>query len=116
MVFLLPDMVAALCLYNSAAKAHLCYHGGMSSFSRLVSYILNLDYKHGITLILAYILTHLNVEADFHWEDWFQIGTFFLAQFRLHSNYGVNRRWICWDPHVPINVEHFQPPLDISVE
>ena len=37
----------------------------MSSFlSRLTSWILSVTDKHGITLIPAYIPTHLNVEAD----------------------------------------------------
>ena len=35
------------------------------SLSRLVCNVLSLTQKHGITLIPAYIPTHLNVEADY---------------------------------------------------
>ena len=39
-------------------------------FSRLACQILSLTDKHGITLLPAYIPTHLNVEADFLSGDW----------------------------------------------
>ena len=43
----------------------------MSPFlSRLACQILSLTDKHGITLLPAYIPTHLNVEADFLSWDW----------------------------------------------
>ena len=43
----------------------------MSPFlSRLAYQILSLTKKHGITLLPAYIPTHLNVEADFLSQDW----------------------------------------------
>ena len=43
----------------------------MSPFlSRLACQILSLTDKHGITLIPAYICTHLNVEADYlSWDQ-----------------------------------------------
>ena len=66
MVFYLSGKVVTFHLDNSTAKAYLCNHGGtMSPFlSRLACWILSLTDKHGITLIPAYIPTHLNVEAD----------------------------------------------------
>ena len=43
----------------------------MSPFLSLLAFqILSLTNKHGITLIPAYIPTHLNVEADFISQDW----------------------------------------------
>ena len=52
---------------KSTAKAYLCNQGGTVSpfLSRLACGILSLTDKHGITLIPAYIPTHLNVEADY---------------------------------------------------
>ena len=66
MAFHLPGKVVALHLDNSTAKAYLCNQGGTSSpfLSRLACWILSLTNKHGITLIPAYIPTHLTVEAD----------------------------------------------------
>ena len=66
MAFHLPGMVAALHLDKSAAKAYLCNQGGTVSLilSRLACWIWSLNEKHNITLIPAYIPTHLNVEAD----------------------------------------------------
>ena len=59
--------VVALHLDNNIAKAYLCNQGGTVSpcLSRLACQILSLTDKHSITLILAYIPTHLNVEADY---------------------------------------------------
>ena len=53
--------VVALYLDNSMVEANLCNQGDMVSLflSRLDCCILNLAGKHGITLILAYIPTHL---------------------------------------------------------
>ena len=67
MAFCLSGKVVALHLDNSAAKAYLCCQGGTVSpfLSRLASQILSLTNKHGITLIPAYIPTHLNVEANY---------------------------------------------------
>ena len=65
--FCLSGKVVALHLDNSTAKAYLCNQGGTVShfLSRLACQILSLTDKHGITLLPAYIPTHLNVEADF---------------------------------------------------
>ena len=66
----LSGKVVALHLDNSTAKAYLCnQHGTVSPcLSRLAYWILTLTNKHSITLIPAYIPTHLNLEADFsHW-------------------------------------------------
>ena len=67
MAFQLSSKAVALHLGNSTAKAYLCNQGGTVSpfLSRLASWILSLTNKHGITLIPAYIPTHLNVEVDF---------------------------------------------------
>ena len=65
--------MVALHLDNSTAKAYLCNQDGtVSSFhSRLACQILSLTDKHGITLLPAYIPTHLNVEAIY--LSWGQI-------------------------------------------
>ena len=65
MAFHLSGKVVVLHLDNSTAKAYLCNQGGTVSpfLSRLACWILSLTDKHGITLIPAYIPTHLNVEA-----------------------------------------------------
>ena len=67
MVFHLSGKVVALHLDNCTAKAYLCNQGGTVSpfLSRLACWILSLTDKHGITLLPAYIPTHLNLEADF---------------------------------------------------
>ena len=67
----LSSKVVALHLDNSTAKAYLCNQGGTVSpfLSRLACWILSLTDKHGITLLPAYIPTHLNVEADFLSQD-----------------------------------------------
>ena len=67
MAFCLSGKVVALHLDNSTTKVYLCNQcGTVSSFlSRLACQILSLTNKHGITLLLAYIPTHLNVKADF---------------------------------------------------
>ena len=72
MVFCLSGKVVALHLDNSTGKAYLCNQGGTVSpfLSRLACWILNLTDKHGITLLPAYILTHLNVEAYYLSCDW----------------------------------------------
>ena len=72
MAFCLSDKVVALHLDNSTAKAYLCNQGGtISSFlSRLTCWILSLTDKHNITIILAYIPTYLNVEAEYlSWDQ-----------------------------------------------
>ena len=72
MAFCLSGKVVTLHLDNSTAKAYLCNQGGTVSpfLSRLACQILSLTDKHGITLLPAYIPTHLNVEADFLSQDW----------------------------------------------
>ena len=71
MAFHLSGKVVALHLDNSTAKAYLCNQGGTVSpfLSRLACWILSLTNKDGITLISAYIPTHLNVEADYLSQD-----------------------------------------------
>ena len=71
MGFCLSGKVVALHLDNSTAKAYLCNQGGTVSpfLSRLACRIRSLTDKHGITLLPAYIPTHLNVEADFLSRD-----------------------------------------------
>ena len=67
MAFHLSGKVVSLHLDNSTDKAYLCNQGGtVSTFlSRLAYQILSLIDKHGITLLPAYIPTHLNVEANY---------------------------------------------------
>ena len=72
MAFCLSGKVVALDLDNITAKAYLCNQGGIVSpfLSRLACQILSLTDKHGITLLPAYIPTHLNVEADYlSWDQ-----------------------------------------------
>ena len=72
MAFCLSGKVVALHLDNSTGKAYLCNQGGRVSpfLSRLACQVLSLTDKHGITLLLAYMPTHLNVEADFlSWDQ-----------------------------------------------
>ena len=74
MAFCLSGKVVALHLDNSTAKAYLCNQDGTVSpfLSRLACQILSLTDKHGITLLPAYIPTHLNVEADYlSWDRLF---------------------------------------------
>ena len=81
MAFHLSGKVVALHLDNGTAKAYLCNEGGTVSpfLSRLAWWILSLTNKNGITLILAYIPTHLNVEANYlSWDKNFQSGIFSL--------------------------------------
>ena len=69
--FHLSGKVVALHLDKSMAKAYLCNQGGTVSpfLSRLACQILSLTDKHGVTLIPAYIPTHLNVEANYLSQD-----------------------------------------------
>ena len=70
--FHLSGKVVALHLDNSTVKAYLCNQSGTVPpfLSRLACQILGLTDKHGITLIPAYIPTHLIVEADYLSQDW----------------------------------------------
>ena len=67
MVFHLSAKVVALPLNISTTNAYLCNNDGTISpfLSRLSCCILDLANKHGITLIKAYIPTHLNVEGSY---------------------------------------------------
>ena len=67
MAFQLCGRVVALQLDNSIAKAYLCNQGDAVYFflSRPAFCILNLANKCGITIIPAYIPTHLYVEASY---------------------------------------------------
>ena len=71
MAFCLSGKVVAWHLDKSTVEAYLCNQGGTVSLflSRLACQILSLTDKHGITLLPAYIPTHLNVEADFLSQD-----------------------------------------------
>ena len=71
MAFCLSGKVVALHLDNNIAMAYSCNQGGTVSpfLSRLACQILSLTDKHGITLLPAYIPTHLNVEADYLSQD-----------------------------------------------
>ena len=70
--FQLSGKVVALLLVKSIAKASFCNKGGKVSpfVSRLACWILSLINKHSITLVPAYIPTHLNVEADYMSQGW----------------------------------------------
>ena len=105
----------------------------MTTFiSRLACWILSLTDKHGITLIPAYISTHLNVEAAYlsqHWllPEWHLLPQVDQAVFLLWDLLGVDllassHSTLCqhyytlessttsWD----LGVECLQPFLDIS--
>ena len=83
LAFHLYGKVVAFHLDNNTAKAYLYNLGGtvFLFLSRPACHILNLAELHGITLIPAYIPTHLNVVANCR-ESWFQNGTFFLAELK----------------------------------
>ena len=80
--FCLSDKVVALHLDNSTDKAYLCNQGSTLSpfLSRLACWILSLTDKYGITLIPAYIPTHLNVEVDYLSQDWMLLEWHLLPQ------------------------------------
>ena len=90
MAFHLTGKVVALYLDNSTAKVYLCNQGGtMSCFlSRQACHILSLTDKHGITLIPAYIPTHINVDANYlSWDqvlpEWHLLSGLAMAAFHL---------------------------------
>ena len=98
--------VVALHLDSSAAKAYLCNkESTMSLFlSRLACCILNLTNKHSITLIPAYMHTHLNVQASHLSQERLALEWhFFLAYLEWHLCFWVIQSQICWHSHVPIN-------------
>ena len=67
MTFHLSDKAFALHFDNSSAKACLYIQGGTVSpfLSRFACQILSVTKKCSITLIPAYIPTHLNVETNY---------------------------------------------------
>ena len=77
MVFCLSGKVVPLYLDNSTAKVYLCNEGDSVS---VMLYIiacdsLNLAEKHSITLILSYLHTYVDVEANSQFEgEWFKNG------------------------------------------
>ena len=106
MAFCLSGKVVALHLDNSTAKAYFCNQGGIvsPSLSRLACHILSLTDKHGITLLPAYIPTHLNVEADYLSQDWLLPEWHLLpqvAQAAFHL-WGL-QRWTCWFLLIQLN-------------
>ena len=107
MPFQLSGKLVALQLDNSTAKAYVCNEGGtvFLFLSIFVCHILSLANKHGISVIPAYIPTHLNMAADYLLQGtfvpkWHLLPDIVQAAFQLW----FNCRWICWLPHVPINV------------
>ena len=134
MAFCLSGKVVALHLDNSTAKAYLCNQGGTVSpfLSRLACQILSLTNKHGITLLPAYIPTHLNVEADFLSRDRLLPGVALSTSGGSSSilPFGAFQRWTCWHLLVLLNasiislwklhclwgpwVECLQPSLEFS--
>ena len=134
MAFCLSGKVVALHLDKSTAKAYLCNQGGTVSpfLSRLACWILTLTYKHGITLLPAYIPTHLNVEADFLSRDWMLLEWHLLPQvaqaaFRLwglpevdllaSSHFTQFQHYFTLETPLPVGglgVECLQPSLEIS--
>ena len=61
------------------------------------------SFQHTYLLISVWKLT-ISLE-----EGWFLSGTSFLTLLRLYSISGVNHRWICWHPHIPISVNYIKP-------
>ena len=90
MAFQLSGKFVALHLDNSTANAYLFNWSSTASFfiSRVACCILILADKHGITLIPAYIPTHLNVEADYLSQgrlvqEWYLLPCIAQAAFQL---------------------------------
>ena len=100
MAFHLSGKVVALHLDSSTAKAYLGNQGSTVSpfLSRLACQILSLTDKYGITLLPAYILTHLNVEADF--LSWDQAASGVAPSTSGGSGsflpFGAFQRWTSW--------------------
>ena len=134
MAFHLSGKVVALHLDNSTAKAYLCNQDGTVSpfLSRLACWILSLTDKHGITLIPAYIPTHLNVEADYlSWDqmllEWHFLPQMAQAAFHLwvfpevdllaSSHSTQCQHYYILESPLPVGglgVECLQPSLDVS--
>ena len=111
--FHLSGKVVILYLDNSTAKVYLCNQGGTVSpfLSRLACWILSLTGKHGITLILAYIPTHLNVEANYLFQDhrYFQRAIFSPRWLRQLFTIGAFQRWACWHLLIPLSASIVTP-------
>ena len=97
MAFWLSGKVVALYLDNSTANIYLYNERCTASLflSRLACHIFNLANKHGITLILACMPTHLNVEADcLSWgkfvPDWYLLPHIPQAAFQLWNQTEVD--------------------------
>ena len=106
MAFHLSGKVVALHLDNNTAKAYLCNQSGtVSPFpSRLACQILSLTDKHGITLLPAYIPTHLNVEADFlSWDRWLPEWHLFPQVAQAAFTFGAFQRWTSWHLLILLN-------------
>ena len=120
-----------LYLDKYTAKAYLFNQGGTVSpfLWRLVCKILSLRNRHSISLIQAYIPTHLNAEADYlYWErlllEWHLLPDIAQATFQLWSLPGVdllassNSTWYqqyhTWEMPLPLGVECIPPSLDVS--
>ena len=106
MAFCLSGKVVALHLDNSTAKAYLCNQGGTLSpfLSRLAFWLLSLTDKHVITLIPAYIPTHLNVEADYLSQDWLlPVWHLLLRWLRQLFTFGAFHRWTYWHLLILLN-------------
>ena len=112
MAFHLSGKVVALHLDNSMAKAYLCNQGDRVSpfLSRLACQILSLTNKYGITLIPAYIATHLSVEANYLSQiRHFQSGTFSPRWLWQLFIFGAFQRWTCWHLLIPLNASIITP-------
>ena len=72
MAFRLLGKFFVLHLDSCTVKAYVCNQGSTVSpfLSVTGGQILSLTDMHGITLIPAYIPTHLNVEADYLSQEW----------------------------------------------
>ena len=111
MAFHLICLLVSLYLDNSTVKAYLYNQGYTVSLSSwLACHILNHSQKHGITLTLGYINTHLNVEADYlSWRrlvpEWHLLPHIAEVAFQLWGQQEIDH----WHPHVPINVSIITP-------
>ena len=111
MAFQLSGKVFALHLDSCAAKSYLCNQcGKVSPFvSRLACQTLSLTDKHSITLIPGYILTHLNVEANYLSQGRFLEWQLLPHIAKLHFYFRVHKSWICLHPHISCGVSIITP-------
>ena len=111
MAFWLSNKVVALHLDNSTAKS-MWY--SFLFLSRSACCILNLAKKHGISLIPACIPISVWKLTISPGASWFLSGTCLPTLLNLHLTFEVNQRWICWHPHVPINISVITPTLPLE--